>query len=89
MLTLWGVSKLLPCVLQVPGKGWEAVTVTLVPVDVGKPSLRSEKIAVVNGECQWLNPIYETVKLTQDQKTGKISDKIYQFIVSATVCDME
>ncbi|ONK71465.1 uncharacterized protein A4U43_C04F8940 [Asparagus officinalis] len=69
---------------QVPGKGWEAVMVTLVPVDIGKPSLRSEKIAVVNGECRWLNPMYETVKLTQDQKTGKISDKVYQFIVSAT-----
>jgi len=63
--------------------------VSLVPVDVGKPSLRTEKTAIVDGDCHWLNPVYETVKLTQDQKTGKISDKVYQFIVSATVCMMD
>jgi len=70
---------------QVPGTGWDAMMVSLVPVDVGKPSLRSEKTAIVDGASHWLNPIYETVKLTQDQKSGKISDKVYQFIVSATV----
>ncbi|XP_020247758.1 paramyosin-like isoform X2 [Asparagus officinalis] len=69
---------------QVPVGGWEAMVVTLVPADAGKPSLRSEKTAVVNGECHWLNPIYETVKLNLDQKNGKIGSKIYQFIVSAT-----
>ena len=60
--------------------------VTLVPVDVGKPSLRSKKTAIVDGACHWLkNPIYETAKSSQDQKTGNINDKIYQFIGSATV----
>lgn len=69
---------------QVPGKVWETMMVSLVPIDVGKPSQRSEKTAIADGACQWPNPIYETVKLSQDQKTGKISDKVYQFIVSAT-----
>lgn len=80
-----GLINLYLLVPQVPEKGWEAMMVTLVPVDVGKPSQRSEKTAIVDGACHWLNPIYETVKLNQDQKTGKICDKVYQFIVTASV----
>jgi len=65
--------------------GWETAMVSLVPLDVGKPTARSEKVTVMDGNCQWRKPICETVKFTQDPKTGKINDKLYNFIVSATV----
>ncbi|XP_072987208.1 uncharacterized protein [Typha latifolia] len=69
---------------QVPQVGWETLQVSLIPLDVGTPVVRSEKVAVINGTCRWLNPIYESVKLVRDPKTGKINEKIYQFLVSAT-----
>ncbi|CAL9125122.1 unnamed protein product [Musa textilis] len=69
---------------QVPLPASEAATVSLVPLDVGKPTVRSERVAVVGGTCKWLNPVYETVKLTRDPKSGKINDKLYQFLVSTT-----
>ncbi|XP_039137599.1 thyroid receptor-interacting protein 11-like isoform X2 [Dioscorea cayenensis subsp. rotundata] len=68
---------------QVPELGWEAMVVSLVPVDVGRPTLRSEKGEVVNGVCHWSKPIWETVKFIQDPKSGKINEKAYQFLVSA------
>ncbi|KAM0938881.1 putative NT-type C2 domain-containing protein [Dioscorea sansibarensis] len=68
---------------QVPELGWEAMVVSLVPVDVGRPTLRSEKGEVVNGVCHWGKPIWETVKFIQDPKSGKINEKAYQFLVSA------
>lgn len=68
---------------QVPRLKKRAVTIALVPEDVGKPTLRLEKIAVQeNGVCLWENPVYETVKLIKDTKTGKLSEKIYHFVVS-------
>ncbi|CAL9780965.1 unnamed protein product [Musa acuminata subsp. burmannicoides] len=69
---------------QVPLSASEAATVSLVPLDVGKPTVRSERVAVVGGTCKWSNPVYETVKLTRDPKSGKINDKLYQFLVSTT-----
>ena len=68
-----------------PELGWEAMVVSLVPVDVGRPTLRSEKGEVVNGVCHWGKPIWETVKFFQDPKSGKINEKAYQFLVSAAV----
>ena len=56
--------------------------ISLVPEDVGKPTVRLEKAAVREGTCTWENPIYETVKLTKEKKTGIIHEKIYHFIVS-------
>ncbi|KAJ0970214.1 hypothetical protein J5N97_023091 [Dioscorea zingiberensis] len=68
---------------QVPELGWEAMVVSVVPVDIGRPTLKSEKGEVVNGACHWTKPIWETVKLIQDPKSGKINEKAYQFLVSA------
>lgn len=59
--------------------------VALVPVDARKPTARSEKAAVTEGSCHWVNPIYETVKLTKDPKTDKINEKAYRFLVIADV----
>ncbi|KAI0499556.1 hypothetical protein KFK09_017762 [Dendrobium nobile] len=69
---------------KVHHKGWEELMVSLFPVDAGKPTAKSEKVAVVDGSCNWAIPIYETVRLIQDSKTGKINDKTYQFVLSAT-----
>ena len=56
--------------------------ISLIPEDVGKPTVRLEKAAVREGTCTWENPIYETVKLIKEKKTGIIHEKIYRFIVS-------
>ncbi|KAJ0967201.1 hypothetical protein J5N97_024118 [Dioscorea zingiberensis] len=77
------VFKLQFNVTQVPLVGWETMVVTLVPQDVGKPTVRSDKAEVVNGECQWVRPISETARLVQDPKSGKFSEKVYQFLVSS------
>ncbi|XP_039140256.1 centromere-associated protein E-like isoform X2 [Dioscorea cayenensis subsp. rotundata] len=70
-------------VTQVPLVGWETMVVSLVPLDVGKPSLKSDKAEVVNGECQWLKPVFETARLVQDPKSMKFNEKFYQFLVSS------
>ncbi|GLT35965.1 hypothetical protein SLA2020_103730 [Shorea laevis] len=67
---------------QVPKLKKSALTISLVPDDVGKPTLRLEKVAVQDGTCLWENPVYETMKLIRETKTGKLSEKIYHFIVS-------
>lgn len=56
--------------------------ISLVPDDVGKPTVKLEKTAVQDGTCTWENPVYESVKLVEESKTGKIKEKIYHFIVS-------
>jgi len=56
--------------------------VALVPDDVGKPTVKLEKVAVQDGTCLWENPIFESVKLAKDTKSGKLQEKIYHFIVS-------
>lgn len=56
--------------------------VSLVPDDVGKPTVKLEKTAVQDGTCLWENPVFESVKLVRDSKSGKIHEKIYHFIVS-------
>ncbi|KAL5727534.1 hypothetical protein ACHQM5_000718 [Ranunculus cassubicifolius] len=67
---------------QVPQLAKDSLTVSLIPYEVGKPTVRLEKCAIREGTCRWENPIFETVKLLQEPKTGKINEKMYQFIVS-------
>ncbi|KAK5777985.1 uncharacterized protein LOC108479610 [Gossypium arboreum] len=67
---------------QVPRLKKSAVTIALVPEDVGRPTLKLEKVAVQDGSCLWENPVYETVKMIKEIKTGKLSEKIYHFVVS-------
>ncbi|KAJ4954033.1 hypothetical protein NE237_030865 [Protea cynaroides] len=66
---------------QVPQLGWESLMVSLEPVDIGKPTVRLEKVAVKDGTCRWENPIYVTIKFVQDLKSGKLKEKIYHFFV--------
>jgi hypothetical protein len=59
-----------------------ALMVSLVPDDVGKPTVKLEKNAVLDGTCLWENPIFESVKLVRDLKSGILHEKIYHFIVA-------
>lgn len=68
--------------IQVPKLKKPALMISLVPDDVGKPTVKLEKAAIQDGTCFWENPIYETVKLVREIKTGKINEKIYHFVVS-------
>ena len=56
--------------------------ISLVPDDVGKPTVKLPKTKVQDGTCTWENPVYESVKLVEESKSGKLKEKIYHFIVS-------
>ncbi|KAL2544056.1 Myosin heavy chain-related protein [Forsythia ovata] len=66
---------------QLSQVGGDALMISVVPADVGKPSVKSEKAIVRDGACFWENPVYETVKLNREPKSGKINEKIYYFVV--------
>ncbi|CAK9159766.1 unnamed protein product [Ilex paraguariensis] len=67
---------------QVPQLRRKTLNISLVPADIGKPTVRLEKAPILEGTCTWEHPIYETVKLIRDTKTGRFKQKIYHFIVS-------
>ncbi|KAM2281657.1 hypothetical protein ACFX1S_042225 [Malus domestica] len=67
---------------QVPKLKKPALMLSLVPDDVGKATVKLGKAAVQDGTCIWENPVFESVKLIEDVKTGKLKEKIYHFIVS-------
>ncbi|XP_040990209.1 myosin-11-like [Juglans microcarpa x Juglans regia] len=60
----------------------DALMVSLIPADVGKPTVKSDKAMVRNETCRWENPVYETVKFNREPRTGKISERIYYVHVS-------
>ncbi|XP_038898289.1 myosin heavy chain, skeletal muscle [Benincasa hispida] len=74
--------KLQFCATQISEFGGDSLTISVIPGDVGKPTLRLEKATVRGGKCRWENPAYVTVKFDVDQKTGKFTEKIYHFRVS-------
>ncbi|CAN8252696.1 unnamed protein product [Cochlearia groenlandica] len=67
---------------QVPKLKKAALMISLVPDDVGKPTFKLEKSEVKEGICSWENPIYVSVKLFKEPKTGIIREKIYHFVVA-------
>ncbi|XP_031495051.1 uncharacterized protein LOC116260741 isoform X2 [Nymphaea colorata] len=67
---------------QVPPLGSDSLMVALVSSETGKTTAKTQKVQVQNGSCQWDNPVYETVKLAEEERTGKFDSKIYQFVVS-------
>ncbi|XP_062074262.1 COP1-interactive protein 1-like [Humulus lupulus] len=67
---------------QVTQLGVDALMVSVIPGELGKPSVKLDKATVQDGSCRWENPVYETVKFSQEPRTGKISEKIYRFSVS-------
>ncbi|XP_049348718.1 uncharacterized protein LOC125813269 isoform X4 [Solanum verrucosum] len=70
-------------VTQVPKLKAKKLMISLVPADAGKPTVRLGKTAIIEGTCSWENPIYETVKLIRDPKTGKFKQNIYYFAVAS------
>ncbi|GAB4834387.1 hypothetical protein Ancab_032641 [Ancistrocladus abbreviatus] len=67
---------------QVSQLGENALVLSLVPVDTGKPTAKLENSTIQDGGCYWENAVYETVKFVQDSKTGKLHERIYNFIIS-------
>ncbi|CAH2070250.1 unnamed protein product [Thlaspi arvense] len=67
---------------QVPKLKKAALMISLVPDDVGKPTFKLEKAEVKEGICSWENPIYVSVKLIKEPKTGIVREKIYHFVVA-------
>ncbi|XP_010521324.1 PREDICTED: myosin-7B [Tarenaya hassleriana] len=67
---------------QVPKLKKSALMISLVPDDVGKATFKLEKSQVKDGTCSWENPIYVSVKLIKEPKTGIIREKIYHFVVA-------
>lgn len=57
--------------------------ISVAPADAGKPTVRLGKATIIEGTCSWENPIYETVKLVTDTKTGKYKQNIYYFAVAS------
>lgn len=61
----------------------DALLVSVIPKDVGRPTNRLDKGFVnEDGICYWEKPVYETVRFYRDLKTGKFVQKIYYFVVS-------
>ncbi|EOA12900.1 hypothetical protein CARUB_v10025874mg [Capsella rubella] len=67
---------------QVPKLKKTALMISLVPDDVGKPTFKLEKAEVKEGICSWENPIYVSVKLIKEPKSGIVREKIYHFVVA-------
>ncbi|PWA52022.1 EEIG1/EHBP1 N-terminal domain-containing protein [Artemisia annua] len=67
---------------QLAQLGGDSLMISIIPADVGKPTSRLDKAKVQHGTCYWEKPIYETVKFSQDPKTGRINEKIYYFVVA-------
>ncbi|EPS70605.1 hypothetical protein M569_04155, partial [Genlisea aurea] len=67
---------------KVPQLKAKSLMISLIPVDVGKPTLRLPKAPILEGTCTWENPVYETVKLLKEIKTGRIREKFYYVVVS-------
>uniref|UniRef100_A0A6N2KRK7 C2 NT-type domain-containing protein n=1 Tax=Salix viminalis TaxID=40686 RepID=A0A6N2KRK7_SALVM len=68
---------------QLPQLYASPLSISVVPGDVGKPTVRLEKGILREESCRWDYPVYETVKYIRDTKTGKINERIYHFVVSA------
>ncbi|XP_050385731.1 uncharacterized protein LOC126802192 [Argentina anserina] len=89
MFRTWSKKKKIKAIFQLQFQATEvpklkkaALMISLVPDDVGKPTVKLPKTKVEDGTCTWENPVYESVKLVEESKSGKLKEKIYHFIVS-------
>ncbi|XP_039056371.1 uveal autoantigen with coiled-coil domains and ankyrin repeats-like [Hibiscus syriacus] len=67
---------------QVTETKLQALIISVIPDDGGKLIRTLEKATVQDGNCRWENPVYETVKFVREPRTGKISERIYHFVLS-------
>ncbi|GMH26594.1 hypothetical protein Nepgr_028437 [Nepenthes gracilis] len=80
--TITAVFKLRFHATQVSQLGENALVLSVVPADNGKPTAKLEKYTIRDGCLLWENPVYETVKFVQDPKAGKFHERIYNFIIT-------
>ncbi|XP_042404950.1 uncharacterized protein LOC121995216 [Zingiber officinale] len=62
--------------------GWDKLFISLIPIGVGKTTVKTNKVNVRNGSCKWPDPIYETTRLLQDAKTKTYDEKVYKLLVA-------
>ncbi|KAL3499361.1 hypothetical protein ACH5RR_038454 [Cinchona calisaya] len=67
---------------QVSQVGGDGLMISVVPADVGKPTVKLEKAIITDGSCYWDSPVIETVKFVRESKTGKIHERIYHFLLA-------
>ncbi|KAK1436216.1 hypothetical protein QVD17_01994 [Tagetes erecta] len=60
----------------------DALIISIIPADIGKPTTRLEKAKIKDGSCYWEKPHFETVKFVHDPKNGKFNEKIYHFVLA-------
>ncbi|KAE8712873.1 protein LURP-one-related 4-like [Hibiscus syriacus] len=68
---------------QVTQLNAQTLMISVVSGDGGKPITKLEKATVLDDNCRWDKPVYESVKFVREPKSGKINEKIYHFIVSS------
>ncbi|KAF2291469.1 hypothetical protein GH714_024526 [Hevea brasiliensis] len=70
------------CEIQIPQSGWDKLFISFIPTDSGKATAKTTKANVRNGACKWADPIYETTRLLQDNKTKQYDEKLYKLVVA-------
>ncbi|KAJ9146378.1 hypothetical protein P3X46_028651 [Hevea brasiliensis] len=67
---------------HIPQSGWDKLFISFIPTDSGKATAKTTKANVRNGACKWADPIYETTRLLQDNKTKQYDEKLYKLVVA-------
>ncbi|KAG6497204.1 hypothetical protein ZIOFF_045094 [Zingiber officinale] len=68
--------------------GWDKLFISLIPIDVGRTTAKTNKVNVRNGSCKWPDPIYETTRLLQDAKTKTYDEKLYKLLVATVTVQL-
>ncbi|KAG8660427.1 interaptin [Manihot esculenta] len=67
---------------HIPQSGWDKLFISFIPTDSGKATAKTTKANVRNGTCKWADPIYETTRLLQDNKTKQYDEKLYKLVIA-------
>lgn len=67
---------------KVSWTGGDTLMISVIPAEGGKPTSILDKVKIQDGSCYWEKPVYETMKVTRDPKTGKINERLYHVIFS-------
>ncbi|KAK1352831.1 Early endosome antigen 1-like [Heracleum sosnowskyi] len=67
---------------KVSWSGGDTLMISVIPAEGGKPTSILDKVKIQDGSCYWEKPVYETMKVTRNPKTGKINERLYHVIFS-------
>lgn len=67
---------------KVSWSGGDTLMISVIPAEGGKPTSILDKVKIRDGSCCWEKPVYETMKVTRDPKTGKINERLYHVVFS-------